>query len=389
MIAAGRLRTGRIEGLTWLCLGVSLWLAPLSQAVEVENLYTVEVPMDRAARDPQNAAYERALREVLVRITGSEAAARSPELEGIFPTPSRYVLQYGPGENDSLVVALDGPAIEALLQRAGQPVWGSDRPLTLVWLAVDRGAAGRDIIAADDGLARADAQADDNNALREQLSAAARRRGLPVLFPLMDTEDRQGISFSDIWGGFAEPVRAASRRYGTASVLVGRLRVPASTRSRWSYSSGGQQREWSGSPEEVVNQLADALADQYAVSGNAPVGSVLLTVSGIDSVQAYGSVQKLLAETTMIDSYRVDTVAGADIRFQVSVRGGADRLRSALEFSGELEPAGWDGGNDYLGGAPRGESLQYVYRPFLDDFGGRDSAGRPEDSEAGRGREFD
>lgn len=381
----------QLAAATLLCATMALGFSAPSRAVEVENLYTVEVPMDRSSRNPQNDAYEQALREVLVRITGSEAAAQSPELQGIFPTPSQYVLQYGPGEDDSLIVTLDGPAIEALLRRAGQPVWGIDRPLTLLWLAVDRGTAGRNIVAADDTLSGpADSRTgNESSALRERVLAAAKRRGLPVLFPLLDTEDRERISFSDIWGGFSEPLRAASRRYGTSSVLVGRLRSTAAMQGRWSYTTGGQQREWRGGPEEAINQLADALATQYAVSGSAPIGSVLLTVSGIDSVTAYGSVQKLLADLAVIDAYRIDTVAGTDLRFQVQVRGGVERLRSALEFSGVLEPAGWGGGDDYLGVRSSGESLQYSYRPYLDNFGGASGADLPEDSVNEASRDFE
>ena len=63
-----------------------------------------------------------------------------PEMvELLFPNPSAYIVQFRPGEDDTLWVSFDGDAIERVLRQAGQTVWGSDRPLTLVWLAVDWG----------------------------------------------------------------------------------------------------------------------------------------------------------------------------------------------------------------------------------------------------------
>ena len=56
----------------------------------------------------------------------------------------------GPGEDNTLWVSFDGEAIERTLREAGQTVWGIDRPLTLVWLAVDWGRGEREVIAADD-----------------------------------------------------------------------------------------------------------------------------------------------------------------------------------------------------------------------------------------------
>ena len=146
----------RDSGAALLIACCASMLAGTALAVEMEDLYTVQVALDPADPDAQNSAYARALEEVLIRVTGSEAVAESEDLRALFPQPARYVLQYRRGENDSLVVSLDGPAIEALLRRAAQPVWGNDRPLTLVWIAVDWGSSNLRHTSADfDGRHRA------------------------------------------------------------------------------------------------------------------------------------------------------------------------------------------------------------------------------------------
>ena len=55
------------------------------------------------------------------------------------------------------------------------------------------------------------------------LEQASIKLGVPILFPLMDLEDQQKISFTDIWGGFSGAIHDASERYATEALLVGRI----------------------------------------------------------------------------------------------------------------------------------------------------------------------
>jgi hypothetical protein len=260
-------------------------------------------------------------------------------------------------------VTLDGATIERVLMSAGHSVWGSDRPLTLVWLAVDWGGGEREIIASADAQ-RSDAVArsiDRNRLLRERVQEAAEARGIPVSFPLMDIEDLESVTFSDVWGGFDEQLLAASRRYAAGSVLVGRVRPGPGQRNRWSHYFGGEQREWGGEPEEVVNLLADALGSQFAISPNEQLASIPVIVSGIDSVLAYGTIHAWLQNLALVRELSVETVSGDRVRFLVKAHGDRERLRRALESARHLEPlAGIDSTG---GGVAAADGLAFRYRP--------------------------
>ena len=287
-------------------------------------------------------------------------------LEDLFPNPARYVLQFQQGADETLSISFDGAAIEKVLRNAGETVWGADRPLTLIWLAVDWGQGGREIIAAGDperaGAARS---IDRNRLLRERVQETAARRGIPVAFPLLDTEDLQKVSFTDIWGGFDEQLLQASRRYQAKSILVGRIRARAIQRNRWTYYFGGRQEEWSGEPENAVNLLANALAAEFSVSGTAPMETVTLNIAGIDSVRAYGTVQRYLTHLNLIEDFEVHTVSGDQIRYEVRLRGGSNRLRRALEISDILMPI--DDFEEPIRLEPELDALDFMYRaPFKD-----------------------
>lgn len=336
-------------------------LLSVAAAVDVPTLYTAEVPYDREAENPREDAYELALAAVLLRVSGSELSSNAEAVRELFPNPASYVMQFRRGAKDSLWVSFDGQAIEQTLRDAGRTVWGAERPLTLVWVAVDWGRGSREIIAADDpdrteGMSRS---IDLNQRLRERILEIAERRGLPLVFPLLDTIDLQNVSFSDIWGGFDERIIAASDRYDVNSILIGRIRPSSSRREEWSYYFSGAERSWTGPPEAIVGRIADLLTAEFAVGGNAPVESVALNVSGVESVQDYGSLQRLLAGVSLIERYVITEVAGDRVSYRVDVRGGADRLRRALRFNGLLEQE-----NASLpGDVPSVGALEFFYGP--------------------------
>src|SRR5699024_2987444 len=110
-----------------------------------------------------------------------------------------------------LIARFDEQSLRRALARAGIPVWQTERPPVLVWFAFDSGDE-QELVNADAGPQP-----------REALRAAVARLGIPVIFPLLDLQDRQHVHYSDVVGGFSEPVLAASRRYSTELVLM--LRV--------------------------------------------------------------------------------------------------------------------------------------------------------------------
>lgn len=335
-------------------------------AVEVSTLYTVQVPYDTKDPDPRASAYDTALAQVLLRVSGRVVVNDVTLFDTLFPDPSAYVIQYRPGPDDTLVVSFDGNAIENTLRRAGQRVWGGDRPLTLVWLAVDWGGGKREIVAAEAADDDDSRSINRNRYLRERMLEAAENRGMPIAFPLLDGEDMAAVSFSDITGGFDERVLAASDRYNVNSVLIGRLRASSGNQFRWTYHFGPDERSYTGEPEVVIGQIYELLAAEFAVGGDEPVRAVDLSISGIRSVDDYARVSRILTDMNHIESFSITAASGDRLNVRVAAHGGADRLARALRFAGLIEQERIDtSGFEKL---PRGrdaspESLEFFLNP--------------------------
>ena len=362
-VTGNRHLKSRIIAACWLVLVIA---APGTGFVFAQdNLYSVVVPLDASEANPQQKAQQDALQLVLVRVTGSADPQQILALQESFPPAENLVLRLQSAPDNSLRVTFDGGLIERYLRSNRQTIWGADRPVTLVWLAVDWGQGEREIVAADTerDVAASARSIDRNRQLRERVEQVAEFRGIPVIFPLQDTEDRQALGFGDIWGGFDELILEASRRYGASSVLVGRIDVNDPLRNRWTYYFGDDRLTWSGEPEQVTNLVADELAMQFGVRGDAALETYALTIDGVDSVLAYGNIQRMMDTLGVVEQFAVQSVDGQTIQYRVSVYGGIDRLSKALELSGMLEPDVMVDNDTGQGPLSDPRLLSFHYRP--------------------------
>ena len=329
---------------TSLCASIAaVFLTSLvPAAAEVAALYTAEVAINRETQEARADAYRQALFVVLRRVAGGELVRDPNRVAALFPDPAAYVLRFRPGPDDRLFVSFDGEALEAVLKAAGQTVWGADRPATLVWLAVDWGDGDRSILGADDPLPGFEDQraADGYRRLRERVFTLAERRGLPVLLPLLDAQELARVTFADVRGGFDEIVLESSRRYDVSSILIGLIDASGREAGRWRHYLGGERTAMLGEPEQIVPQVADRLSRAFAVRGDTPLRALVLTVSGVRTVEAFGELQQQLGGIEVIERFAIEEIVGDTIRYSVELRGSARRLARALRLAGFLESEG-------------------------------------------------
>ena len=157
------------------CLRFALALLPAllvvasARAVTVPDLYETSQPVD-GSRD---AAFVEALKTVLVRVSGQRDA---PVRVGEISDPRKYVQRFGFTADNVLQVGFDSASVDQLLSKAGLPIWGRERPATVVMFGVEEGGAWRWLTA--------DTPAQE----REAIERIARGRGLPLKWPVMDAQ---------------------------------------------------------------------------------------------------------------------------------------------------------------------------------------------------------
>jgi uncharacterized protein len=311
--------------IVWLCI-LGLCLGEAASGVTRAEMYQATAPVADRSEAAQTAAFQSAMKMVLIRVTGRRNADEDPALSSLVSNARRYVQQYRAAPDGQLWVAFDGPFIERWLTQNGQPLWGHERPTTLVLLGVQTGAQGGSVMTTE-----------DSSELKSAIDAAAAARGLPLVWPSGAELQKFHIDYAAVSTGSPSTFAEIGRRMGSDGVLIGRASsASANANIRWTHLYQDRSSEYSGTLEGV-NRAADLYAGLFAANGAAvPVD---IEVSGLNDLRDYASLESYLESlTSLILHVSVESLSGDTVRFRLSTRGGLDSLQRALSLNGRLQP---------------------------------------------------
>jgi hypothetical protein len=301
-----------------LLLAVLMLAGPHASAATFPGMYEATVPLSERSERGQAEAVRDALKVVLVRVTGRREAASDPAVASLVEDARRYVQQFRVIGGNQFFAGFDGARIERALVEAGQPLWGHERPATLV-VVVDE--TGRRIVQAGES----------DSSLRNAVERSAAARGLPLIWP----DASRPVDVADLG---TQNVASIQQAYGADAVLLGRL--ARGGQARWTLFHGTEPTEWIGSLEDGVHGAADTFASLFAAATTTPGGlDVAISVSGIDGVRDYASVTSYLESLSLISSLAVEQLAGDTVLYRARVQGDADRLARAIALGQRLVPA--------------------------------------------------
>jgi uncharacterized protein len=321
-----------------LVLLLTLW-SGLATAAQVQGLYQAEVPVATQDQAARAQAFRSALETVLIKVTGSRGIVSEAAVQALLTDASRYVQQYGYRETQPMTmwVQFDGVVLQEALTEANLPVWMDERPTVLVWIAVQNGDR-RYLLAEDSG-----------GKAREIVQGVAGARGVPILLPLMDLEDRARVSVADVLGGFDEAVLEGSARYEADAVATAQVTALANDawNARWRLKFGGDSLDWSFQGPTLdavltdgVHAIADALGARLAVVESAhPQGAMLISVEGVQSLEDFAQVRAYLENLSLVQSSRAHQVGPGYASFWVEVSGSLGDVERAVGLGDLLERA--------------------------------------------------
>lgn len=318
----------------FLCLSAAcLCWADASRALTRAELYQATAPVADRSEAAQSAAFQEAMKMVLVKVTGRHTADEDPAFGPLITNARRYVQQYRSAPDNQLWVAFDGSAIERWLTQNGQPLWGHERPTTFVWMTVPSSGQSGTVVTAE-----------DTSELKSAVDAAAAARGLPLQWPSASDLQRNHLDYSSLSGASAASLVDLAHRLGAEGVLIGRATNSSQAAAiRWSFLFQDRSGEFSGAAADGINRAADSYAGLFAVSGSsAPVD---IEVAGINDLREYARLEAYLESLAYVSHVGVEGFSGDTVRFRLATRGGAEALQHVLALNGRLQPiAAGDGG---------------------------------------------
>jgi hypothetical protein len=328
-------------------LVLATWLPGAAPRAQELALYTGEAAVASQDEAERARALPQALAQALVRASGDGSIASDPALSGKLEQAAtlarqfsyRQVAEPGPGGAPQnrlfLSVQFDPAGVNQILGELKRPVWGQDRPQSLVFLVVDTGGP------------KQVASAAQASALTP-LTRAAELRGIPLRFPQMDAEDLSRIDAMAAWEGDAAKVSTAAQRYGTPLIFLVRLnRQGAGWFGRFTLIEqfgGGAPESWStsfpdaaGVLSAAAGGLADRLAQRYAMAGvQTKPTEYRVWVEKLDTSDDYGRVVKYLGGVSGVRGVEPETASGDRLLLKLTLTMTLERFRQVLTFEHKL-----------------------------------------------------
>ncbi len=340
-----------------LKIGLSIWLwliCSYAQAALVENLYSDEVAVPDQSTAARLDAFKQAFRDVIIKVSGSEEALQNPAMKRPLNSSSRYVLQFryaarplarpagttvsaaaAPNRALYLRVTFNRNSVENLLRSNNISIWGQQRPGTLLLIS-EQQAGGARIVSGDTAPA-----------WMEMLSGLAEKRGLPVLFPLMDLEDRQQFSVQDVVQGNLQALTAAATRYAPNALLIGQITAKAGQgwQAHWLLRFSQKQFEWRHQAlerksllDQAMKHLARLLASEYALhESDGPQPDVRFSVDRVHKLADVVRIRAYLKSLDAVTDVRPLLIEQDKVSYRVKLRNSSEDLARLIALGNVLE----------------------------------------------------
>ena len=327
--------------LTCLLSFISFLVIANAYAVVVSDINTADIPVSDRSNSVLQQGFHQALNQVLIKISGNTGVPTLPAVQNAQPKLSDLIESYAysaeaeatPSAPLLLHVIFNQNAIYKLLKNAGQSIWGSDRPLTLLWVSVPQDSS------------EAVLSSDSATPLIASIKQLAKQRGVPILFPTMDLEDEADVALTSSQLPANDQLTASAQRYAVQSVLAGSIVVNNSQLvGEWKLVLNGTPYEWQSSGADLtqvvtnaMDRAADMMANQLsAVDSQGLQSTVIMQVSGVNDLDDYVHVVDNLRRLTPVSTVVVSDMSNNLLLLKVSVSGGVNGLMEALKNSQNL-----------------------------------------------------
>ena len=333
-----------------------------SLALQVSGLYSQQIPVTNDGEAERNRAFREAFAAVVVKVSGDPRWLENLAIERAIAQAQNYVEatsyisesiqlpledntlpldsdeeQFYTAEQRIISVNFAAALINELLEDAGIPVWDDNRPSVLVWMVLQNSAGEREFLTVG-----------SNPEIVKVIQDFAAARGLPIIFPVLDFEDRKSLSENIAWNLDEAAISSASERYGADSILAGRLHFTASGElvGLWQFRFQEETDVFDGFDSELksylydpLNRITTQLAGYFAILPESIDGdTVRLRIDGIKNLNDYSSLLNYVENLGLVATVTTAEVDGERIELQLSLVGDTRQLYEQIALDRDLLP---------------------------------------------------
>jgi hypothetical protein len=307
------------------------------------SLYQGSVLVNNASDSERAVAMQRALLQVIVKVTGQRNAASMPQVRSLLGSAGKIVqdshvtaesesINGAPIYRQRLIANFDRGAVDALIAGSGLPVWPAPRAPVVLWLVIDDGHGARLVGSAHMSVVKS-------------LTDRGNDRGLNFVLPTATPVESQ-IALLAAGVGPAQAVVVPSAAYGPMQLIGKLVRTTSGWNAQWTLLDGGSEiNRWNETNADArlamanaADGAADALARKYAkiVSGG-PAGSFAIEIDGIRSGDDYIRAMGYLEGIGIVHKIVLLGTSGDHLRMQLDLTTGMEGFRNVISVGQVLE----------------------------------------------------
>jgi hypothetical protein len=321
-----------------------LVLCNTAQGIVVTDLYSTKVQINSDSPKDRDKALPSAFATMLIKVTGNSKITTIPQIKKILKNADHYVQAFNylsttqtQGQSKLLLnTHFNKLAVNDLLHHTKQTVWGENRPLTLIWLTVQK----------DDGEKLI--WHDGKNTIVTTLTEIASERGLPILLPLLDLSILQQMSASDVSNMREGIIRQVSERYAPDEILIGCVDATKETNitGYWKLFSSKKDSSYSSwetkghTTETVIQSAINHVVDLLAKGGSTDFKpqhhTIELEITQLDNIDDYAQLIHYLNSLKGVSKIEVLHIAKTTVNVRLTLSINLLTLKRTIQLGSML-----------------------------------------------------
>ena len=292
----------------------------------LKDSYEINIQLNGSDKVSIEEGMREALKELMIRVTGSTEVSTSGKLNKLYKNPEQYINQYKLSSSDKVINAkffFEGTRIRNFLSENKLPLWLSSESTVMVYIPCELKSSAHLLDITEE---------ESCNSLKENLSTLSEKRVVELAYPILDFRD---LNYLDSLSSISYPffMNKIIKRYSLDSWVVCFLRND--------FGVILEKAECISSVSNSVNSLDKTfnnLVDRINSKNSLVVNKKVKTNSkvSIEGVVDYLTLEKVtneLRSQIIVIDLNLEGLNRASIDYELSTYGTVEDLENLLDIN--------------------------------------------------------
>ena len=297
-----------------------------SEVYGLKNSYEVEIALNGSDKTSIEEGMRDALKNLMVRMTGSTEVASDRRLNKLYRDPEQYINQYKLNSSDGVINAIfffEGNKIRNFLSDNQLPLWLSKESVVMSYIPCQLNSSANSLDAVD---------RQPCNILQENLSVLSEKRVVELAYPILDFRDLNYLdSLSSV--SYSAFMNNTIKRYGLENWIVclikddfGIMLEEAECFSSLSSKANNLDKTFNN----LINNIN--LRKGLVVNKKEKINS-RVSIEGVFDYFTLEKVTDELRSQIIVTDLNLESINRASIDYEISTYGNLEDLESLLDIN--------------------------------------------------------